>query len=190
MVRMVFLVSVFCAAIVIRALFFNAKPGARSERDRTGSLIEGALILSFLILPPATFVLITLMHGAMHDRYVLATVLGMALAISYVKPTPKGPVILVLAFFGLLVGARELLFWKTLDLTLADRPAAQVESFIGKGGHLNLPVVVSEALVCLPLDVYASPEWKTRFVYLVDEQKALAYVGSDTIDKTALSRNS
>jgi hypothetical protein len=44
-------------------------------------------------------------------------------------------------------------------------------------------VVISDGLLYLQLAHYASPEWKKRFVYLLDESKAVQYLDTDSIDK-------
>jgi Dolichyl-phosphate-mannose-protein mannosyltransferase len=174
--------AVVCGAIVIRARFLIAGGSLSSGRTEKGP-VEGTLLFALLLLPLTTYVITKIVHGTMYDRYVLSTILGMALALGCIKSIPKGPAIVVLAFYSMLAGIHEVLFWRSLDSIRVDKPAAPLEMFVQKGGYADLPVAVADGLLYLPLELYASRESRNRFVYLVDEQKAVQYLGSDSIDK-------
>jgi len=175
-------IAIVCVSIILRAFFFRGKQTGHCE-DRTEAYMEGVLLLALLALPVTTFLATKVLHGAMLDRYVLPTILGIALAIGYTRMVLTPLLILVLFASALLIGGREILFWRSVNLYGADRFALADEAFIEQAGHADLPVVVTDAHLFLPLALYASPRYPQRLVYVVDQTKALQYLHWDTIDK-------
>jgi hypothetical protein len=180
-----------CAALMVRARFRPSQQLSRAEpvvaepaaAQPDSDRVEGALLLALLLLPLTTFGATTLLHGAMLDRYVLSTVLAMALALSCIRSVPAWIASAILATCGVFLCINESQFWRSVNPHLLNAPAAQLESFIAAGGHSDLPVAVSDPLLYLPVAFYDSPPFKPRFVYLIDEQRALLHVATDTVDK-------
>jgi hypothetical protein len=147
---------------------------------------EGALALGLLALPILGFVFAKVTHGGMTDRYVLAVALGLALS-SGILLAQAGRRSLALVGIFLVVAAflHEFSFWSTHGLH-AGKPASPseaVETLVQSAGHPELPVVVSDGLEYVPLAYYASPDWRKRFLALVDPPESLVYAGSDSVDK-------
>jgi len=169
-------------AIVVRADFLPEKR-AESEAERTEDLVEGTLLIGLLLLPVIAFVALKIVGGPLLTRYVLSGVLGMALAISCVRRAPKGAGVILFAAFGFLALIHELLFWKSVHGLRVERPTEHLEALLESAGHRDLPVAIADGIHFLPLELYASPRWKDKLVYLVDPGKAVQYVGSDTVDR-------
>jgi len=174
-------VSVCVVGIVgARLLTAEGKSGERVERDP----VEAALLLALLALPFPTALAVNLMHGAMLDRYLLASALGVALTMACVMSWARERVVLLFAVFVFSsVAVHEFTFWRSVHSLRLDNLAPPVEALIQKAGHPDLPVVVSDGVTYLQLAYYAPPEWKKRFVFLEDSEKAVKYSGTDSIDK-------
>jgi hypothetical protein len=176
------MLAVVCAAIVIHARFANRNPSS-SEKCLTADPVEGTLLLGFLLLPLTTFAATKLLGGTMLYRYVLPAILGMALAISCLRSINRATGVMILAFLTVPIGVSEVSFWRSVNSLRADNPSRAVETFVQKWDHSDLPVVIPDGLLYLPVEFYASSQWKERFVYLVDEQRSIQYTGTDNIDK-------
>jgi hypothetical protein len=177
-----FAVIAMCIAGVVGARLLPTRDmiEAKVERDP----VEATLLLAFLVLPFPTALATNLMHGAMLDRYVLASVLGIALAMACVLSLARERIVLLFAVFVFSsVAIHEFSFWRSAHSFRLDNPAPPVEALMQKAGHTDLPVVVSDGITYLQLAYYASPEWKKRFVFLEDSSKAVQYMGTDSIDK-------
>ena len=146
--------------------------------------VEAALLLTLLVLPLPTALATNLMHGAMSERYVQASVLGVALAMACAMSLARGKVVLLFAVFVFSsVAIHEFSFWRSAHSLRLDNPALAVEAVIQKAGHPDLPVVFSDGVPYMQLTHYAAPEWKKRFVILEDPGKALKYGKTDNVDK-------
>jgi hypothetical protein len=174
-------VAVGVAGIIgARLLPAEGSSGEGVERDP----VEAALLLTFLALPFPTAVAAKLMHGTMSDRYVQASVLGVALAMACAMSLARGKVVLLFAVFVLSsVAIHEFSFWRSAHSLHLDNPAQPVEALIQRAGHPDLPVVFSDGTAYLQIAYYAAPEWKKRFVFLADPEKAVQYAGTDNVDK-------
>ncbi len=171
-----------CVAGIVGARLLAVEGGSRARVERDP--VEAALLLALLGLPLPTALAANLMHGAMLDRYVLASILGVALAMPCVMSLARERVVLLFAIFVFSsVAIHEFSFWRSARSLRPDNPAPPVEALIQKAGHPDLPVVVSDGITYLQLAYYASPEWKKRFVFLEDVDKAVKYSGTDSIDK-------
>lgn len=169
---------------VIGARFLAPRVIPGEEADKESGIAEGTLLLGFLALPVMTLAITKVLHGGMVERYVLATTIGITLAIACVLSLARGKVVAVFAIFVLsAVGIHEFSFWRSVHSFRLENPATPVEEFVGKAGHTELPVAVSNGLAYLPFAYYASPNWANRFVFLTDEREAVQYFGIDTADK-------
>lgn len=174
-------VAVGVAGIVgARLLPVEGLSGEGVERDP----VEAALLLTLLLLLFPVVLAVDLMHGGMTDRYVLAAILGVALAMACAMTLARGKIVLLFAVFVLSsVAICELSFWRSAHSLRLNNPAPSAEAAIQKAGHPDLPVVVSDGVAYLQLAYYATPEWKKRLVFLQDPEKALKYSGRDSLDK-------
>jgi hypothetical protein len=156
---------------------------------QAGDFSEAALLLGLNVLPLIVFVLVSLTHGVLLDRYALATTIGVAFGIASALYTvrPEAIVLFTILLFPT-VGRQEGSFWrhkgiKTLHAYSVQSPAdfGQIQEFVQSGGHPDLPVVITQGMVYLQMVYYSPPEWTKRLVYLADSDKELAFEGTDTI---------
>jgi hypothetical protein len=161
----------------------------RDYHEAHGLFHERVLVLGFLALPLAAFVAMKIAHGGLTERYMLPAALGLPLAAGYILPRFDRRLVAlfgVFLFFGLT--AQESSFWlhQRHHLGKIVSPAQEVEEFVNKAGHRDLPVMVSDARDYLQLTYYGSPALVTRLVVLEDAPQALVYSGSDNVDKQLL----
>lgn len=177
-----FAVVAVCATGVVGARLLPEQEATNESIGRDPA--EAALLLTLLLLPFPTALVTHLMHGMMVDRYVLASVLGVALSLGCVMSLARGRVVLIFAVFILsTVALHEFTFWRSAHSLRLENPASPVEALMQKAGHQDLPVVISDGNIFLQMGYYASPESRKRFFFLQDEQKAVQYVGTDSVDK-------
>jgi len=140
-----------CVAAVVSARFLRGEQHLDAERLENNR-VEGALLLTLLALPLTTYAVAKIMHGTLADRYVLTTVLGLALSLACVMSLAKGKALALFAFFILAVaGIHELSFWRSLHSLQLDNPAESVQTFVEKVGAPDLPVAVPDGLTFLEL---------------------------------------
>jgi len=183
------------AVIALAAISWTRlRKGARTLQRANVSdsdLAESALLAGLIILPFVIFPIVRLTHATLTTRYALpATIgitLGVACALSLAGPR-------AVALFALIVlssiGLRECRFWQMGDrpesqdvLTLSAGELAQIEELVESGKHFDLPVVVGPGLEYMQIAYYSRASWKSRALYLNDEQKELSFVGTDSIVK-------
>jgi hypothetical protein len=173
-----------CAAGVISA---RLRPdGLRTTETGEGASdpVEGALLLALLALPFPAYIITKIGHGTMTDHYVLAVILGIVLSLACAMSMASRRVLALVAIFVLsTIFIHELSFWRNAHSLRLENPAMSIEAFVEQAGYPELPVIVSSGHRYLQLSYYASPEWKYRFVFLEDEQKAVQYTATDSIDK-------
>jgi hypothetical protein len=151
---------------------------------------EYALIWALLGLPFVVFAGTRLAHGGMDQRYFLPAVMAFPLAAGYILPRFNR---YIAAFLAILVFCifpiHETRFWNAQRGHLGEfvSPADSVERLVDLAGHADLPVVVSDGHDYLQMAYYASPEWASRFVEIVDPAQAVTYTGSDSVDKNQLA---
>jgi hypothetical protein len=165
----------------------TAAPHQTDSRDTDS--VDGTLLLGLIALPAITFVLVRLVNGALKEAYVIAAtigiVLGLTCALSMARPK-------AFAFFALFVissiGVREFRFWHHSGHNpfAQDFSQAGLEQFLKKEGYEDLPVVVAQEMLYLPLVYYSPQRFANRMVYLADEKKELQYEGTDTVAKLML----
>lgn len=181
-------IAAVSVAGVIGARLLAPRLISAEEAPGEGDPVEGTLLLALLALPVFAFGIIKLLHGAMLDRYVLSTIIGITLAIGCALSLAREKVVALFALFVFAaVGIHEISFWRTVHSLRVESPATPVEEFVEKGGHPELPVAVSDGLTYLQFAYYASPRSANRFVFLEDEQKAVQYLGTDSVDKNLVA---
>ena len=163
----------------------------RVREDLTASKLfsENTLVLGMLALPMFIVVAALVAHGGMAPRYALSTVLGLPLALGIVLPSldrKAVALVMIFIFSGLVV--QEAGFWRSWlgPLPGGVASATGVKNFIESVGYKDLPVVESDGFDYLKIQYYSSPEWKERFFVLTDAPNAVAYAGTDSIDKQLL----
>ena len=173
------------ALSVLATTLYKIRRSARDARAPEAWLQEPVMILTFLSLPFVAVLLAEIAHGGMATKYVLATVLGFPLAVSYCFPrfgSRSLAAFSVLGLFLLILLHQEEIFWSSYNGHFSS-PADSVEVFVDSAGHANLPVVISDPQDFMALSHYASTAYSTRFVSVVDAPQAVAYTGSDSADK-------
>jgi mannosyltransferase len=175
------LVAMCVAGIACSFLLPGDGVAAQPSRE---NIVEVALLVA-LIAQPFTMALATrVMGGAMTHRYAISSVLAIAISLAIaLRFTGRRSVALLSIFIFSIVAVHEFSFWRANHSFRLDNPTTPIESVIAQSEHVDLPVVVSDALTYLQVAYYASPEWKRRFVYLEDQDKALQLLGTDTVDK-------
>ena len=151
---------------------------------------EHVLVIALLALPIIEYFGIKLAHGALTMRYALALILGVAIAVSYTLRFLGRWVVIPVCIAVLLLAARhEILLWKALSTNqrAVASFASPFEELTNAGGHPDLPIVVSSGQTYLPLAYYSTPQWRSRMVSLVDPASAVAYAGSDSVDRQLLA---
>jgi hypothetical protein len=179
-------VAVSIAGITGSRLF--PRPNASlPKRISDEDAVEGTLLLSFVLLPLIVFLIARVTHGGLRDAYVLASILGIALALAGALSMARPRVVALFALFVITsVGVREFNFWRANHSLRLASPAAALEEFVQSSGHGDLPVVVSSGMAYTPLAHYASPAFFKQLFYLMDEEKELHYQGTDTFDKNVV----
>jgi hypothetical protein len=175
------LLVVVLIAVIGTLLVRRQKESARPSTDFP---YEPVLIIGFLSLPLIGFLIAKSAHGIMTPRYVIPTVIGFSLAAGYVLPRTKRNSVALLAILILFsaFAVQEKRFWSSHNPHFIS-PAESVQALVTSAGYPDLPVVVSVSHDYLQLAHYASPEWKDRFVSVVDPPEAVLYTGSDLDDK-------
>ena len=181
------IVAVCIAGVIGRYLLPRGGAGAAASRVSDADAAEGTLLLAFILLPLITFTIVRVMHGGMRDAYVLASLLGIALALAGALSLARPGVVALFAVFIIFsVAVREYKFWRAKPSLHFVSPTASVEEFIEGNGYPGLPVVVSSGMKYTPLAHYASPAFAKRLFYLMDPEKQNKYQGNDTFDKNVI----
>ena len=181
------IVAVCIAGVIGRYLLPRGGAGAAASRVSDADAAEGTLLLAFILLPLITFTIVRVMHGGMRDAYVLASLLGIALALAGALSLARPGVVALFAVFIIFsVAVREYKFWRAKPSLHFVSPTASVQGFIEGNGYPELPVVVSSGMKYTPLAHYASPAFAKRLFYLMDPEKQNKYQGNDTFDKNVI----
>jgi Dolichyl-phosphate-mannose-protein mannosyltransferase len=175
------------SAIAVLAVMLQTIRRARHEEPPANpSLHEPLMILTFISLPFVGFIATKAAGGGLTPKYVLPAILGFPLSLGYVLPRlarKRALLESVVAIFLIVVLVhQERMFWRTYTGHLSS-PADKLEVLVRSAGHEDLPVVICDPQIFMPLAHYASPEWAKRFVMLVDPPQSVLYTGSDTNDK-------
>jgi hypothetical protein len=147
-------------------------------------VVEAVLLFGLLAVPVTTLAVIKVMHGAMTDRYLLVTAIGVVLSLACIFSVARKEVLGLVALCVISsIGVREFSFWRNVHSLQVENPSAAVEEFVGEAGHAEMPVAIAGSTRALQLEHYAEPAWKSRFVFLQDEEKSLRYLGTDSVDR-------
>jgi hypothetical protein len=180
------------AAISWRYLWPH-EPDTKQAGEPDRDTVDGGLLLGLIALPVVAFLLISLIHGILLSRYVLAAVIGLVLGITTVASIAGRKAVLLFAVFVFcLAGVHEWSFWfhREFDSFMpyfSATSAGELQNmteFMQSAGRPDLPMVVSDCLLYSQFAYYAEPGWKNRLLYLADEQRELRYTQSDSSSKS------
>jgi hypothetical protein len=149
------------------------------------ALAEGVLLCSFVLLPFFAFATLRAAHSSMTDRYVIESILGIALGLGLAFRRASSEAVALLAVFVLtLAGLHEFSFWHGTQWR-APNPGITAEKLAHEAGPLGLPVIVAEGTSYVQF-VYYAPSLARHLIYLVDAQRAVEFTGTDSVDKGLL----
>lgn len=181
--------TTICAVLLlVCALLFAFWMLLRSVRASANDarFSDGMLIAVFLLLPFVFFVVTKIASGGFTERYAMAAILGLALASGYgLSRLSKRMAIPLVALVTFLFAWQEARFWSQYRVIRHYRIYWQkpVEELVSATGYQDLPVMVTESHDFLQIAYYTDPEWKRRFVSVVDAEAAVKYGMPDGADK-------
>jgi hypothetical protein len=168
------------------AASFRHKP-TESESDLP--IEERCLILLLLGLPFIAYLVVKVFNGGLTARYVIAAALGLALAVAYLasragRQTAAWTLVMLLSVFGF----QEVRQWKycrspPATAAFLGGEVRALDDLLRDSSEPDLPVVISSGIEYLPLAYYTSHDRASRYIALVDFQAAIAYAGTDTVDR-------
>jgi hypothetical protein len=173
------------------SLLHNARDSFKNGAERDCEITQDFGVLALCLLPFVAFVIARITNGALLDRYVLATTIGILVGLSCALSIVRSkPAVVFLAIFLLpMVGLTEEHFWRLRghDARTEDgfsvrstRQLFQVQNLVRSSGNPNLPVVVDQGPLYMQIVHYSPPDWTTHLVYLTDEEAEFTYHGTDT----------
>jgi Dolichyl-phosphate-mannose-protein mannosyltransferase len=175
--------------VVARAWLRGRPPSEMSDAGNVALPSEHALVLGFLCLPAFGILAAKLAHGGATDRYYLPAIFGIVIALGYVlrAVTPAGfklaAAIVLIAFA-----------FQEADIvrSFSNNPGAENERapilrlLSEAASRNNLRLVISDAGQYVELSHGAPPSLNQRMSALVDPPSAVAYSGTDTVDKLVI----
>jgi hypothetical protein len=146
---------------------------------------EYAAVVGFILLPFVGYAATKITHGGFTPRYVLTSVLGIAIAAAYLaKQSGRTATVLMLSFMAVMMGFREARYWM-LDAHLPAAVTKVEEDVLQTAATTDLPLVISNGHDYLPMAYY--DHGTDRFLTLVDPESAIKFRGSDNVDLTMLA---
>lgn len=151
---------------------------------------EDVLVLVLLVYPFIAFVVAKVMHGGYVLRYVLCTILAIAIAFRYVLEWlgERGKWAAAACLF-LAIGTQEFSFWRTLRQNIGTpaRFDSGMVTLVDSAHRDDLPLLFADAGEYLEVKYYAPPRLKSRMAVVVDPTSAYLYRGTDTLENIMLS---
>jgi hypothetical protein len=145
-------------------------------------LHETAAAFGFLLLPVAGYLIaIVKTHGYL-PRYVIPILLGYTLLFGFAA----AHLFVGRAIYAIVVNGILLLGFLVNGAVHFRNVSSQTEGcpVVPAAGPLaNLPVVMANAVDYVRCDFYASPELKSKMVFVADPVLSMRYVGFDVVDK-------
>ena len=173
------------AVAVSIGLLFSAVRALRAAEPKQ-DFSEVVLLLGFVSLPTAAYVLAAVGGGGLTPRYVLPATLGLtsAIAISAGRLSWRHRTT-CLGVLVLLVGLRERAYWTDRGQPARDRTNADIallEEWRLPQDLQALPLVVSHGHAFIEMSYYDEPPGRQKLTYLVDPKSAVKYASSDSVD--------
>jgi hypothetical protein len=149
-------------------------------------LYEHILILGLVCLPLVILAATKLVHGGMAARYALPAILAFPLAAGHFLKRMNTKAVGAFALLIVLATCyQEESFWRERRWGRTN-PGALAENLLNIAGHQDLPVVVLPAMAFLPIVYYTPEKLRSRLSELVDRQKAVVYLHSDSVEAQLL----
>ncbi len=171
---------------VLTAILLTLREKSLSQDARTALLPEYVFVLVLLCLPLIGYAVAAITKNGVIEKYFLSAILGFSLTLGIILPKPRrwasAFVVASAALLLCLLVSNEFRFWSGYTGKFVN-PARYVQDLVSAGGYANLPVVVSDSHDFMMLQIYADPEWKKRFVVVLDPQQEIAYTGNDAGDR-------
>lgn len=179
--RTSFSLAIFTTALcyLIYSVFSEEFRRPENARAEGYSTVEAALILGFFAMPLVTFAAAKIGHGGLAGRYVTVTDLGICLGLSLFLSRMKKPAIVSV---GLLVFCmflfQEVRYWEDVFKPHAIKDPMAVSAEMSE--RMDIPLVISNGLVFLPLWQRANEQLKPHLYFLADPKEQVLASGSDT----------
>jgi hypothetical protein len=172
------------------------RPSVDSWRKTASVPLEEVVAVVALIgIPLLAYTAASIAHTGMTARYTLPCVLGISIAIAYLA-SAGGPAVArgTLALLVSMVMFQEAHFWMShrAEPTASSQTYAELRILEGlkrAAGVEDLPVVVCNGIEYLPMAYYSGAK-TDKLLALIDYENALAFTGSDSVDRalTALAQ--
>jgi hypothetical protein len=177
----------FSFAIFAAALFYliqiiytgNFRVREKGALGSGFSVPDVALTFGFFTIPIVTFVVAKIGHGGLSGRYITAMNLGISLVLSLFLSRLKNSAIVTTGLFVLCMFAfQEGALWRYVLRPHENIDPMHVPSQMAN--DLNVPVVIPDGLIYLPLWYRANGELKSHLFFLANPQEEYSVGGSDT----------
>jgi Dolichyl-phosphate-mannose-protein mannosyltransferase len=172
---------------ILAGASFRIPEGSSDNGKQGQNTAERILLFGLTALPFIGYWLIqSVAHSGLMPRYVLAAVVGIVVSFGYILFEAKLRAILLFAVFVFAaVGVHELHFWRFYrsNIEVVRTHGTMTERVLWNADHGDVPIVVPDGMVLLPLIHYVSPSVSSRFVYIPQEHSADEKNWSDTVDK-------
>jgi hypothetical protein len=182
-------IAALCVVAIVGAYLWPT--GDVAEEQPSSSAADTVLLLSLVLLPLIAYLLVTVaLRSGLTPRYVLATVLGIALAAGFALSRSLRAIVLFAAFVFAALSVQELSFWRSAKTRIADKNcnAREIQAFVNNAGYPDLPVVIPHPMF-LPLAHYLSPPLLNRLVFMQPRPLEDEFVADTTIKGTSLLKH-
>jgi hypothetical protein len=170
---------------LIPPAFFGERRQSASWANKTIPIHEIAAAAGLVLLPPLAIGLARLGIGVFAARYLVFSVAGFSLLISYAAARLANDSFAVGLGLALIVlggvGVRFILLRQNFQAM-----HSWVQSTIAsldKASQGGMPVVISNPITYLQMDHYASFDGAARFTYLASPERSREILGQDTSDR-------
>lgn len=161
----------------------------KSDHEGKAPLPEIAMLFGFVALPLIVFVGALTTQGLMLDRYALAATIGVIAGVAAAASFLDQRTVLLAALLVVaVVGDREFQFWShgisplTHPYSLnSNSQVSDIQSFIERAGHHDLPVVFSHPLIYSQIRYHAPRPFTDRLISLTSQDRELSFEGVDTM---------
>jgi hypothetical protein len=174
---------------VLGTALWHRPTGTTDTEGKGEVLAEVTLLIAFVALPFAGYLLTSVLHSGLTPRYVLSAVIGVCLAFGYILSQARfGALCLFAVFVFAAVGDHELHFWGSSQSQINDvrSHGKTAGRLVEDAGHAELPVIVPSGLSLVWLVHYAPPSYAARFIYLTQDTPTDGREWTDTVDKGML----
>ena len=187
----------FVAILVICGIVAVLTRDRLAARSRAIALPldEVAAAIGFIVIPVIAVIAAKLVTGAFVNRYALPAVIGFSVLAGFGSASALGRnalmrLLVVTSICGwfVLSQARELIqpTEATLPVSVESiaRPATWLEAV--PAAYRDLPLVIADPQTFATLSHYGVREIRTRIVYLADPDRALARLGTNSVERGML----